>query len=58
MSRLRIDEDQINRMIREREEARGKKDWKRADEIRASLASMGISVEDGSIGTTWKIKGD
>jgi cysteinyl-tRNA synthetase len=58
MSRLRIDEDQINRMIREREEARGKKDWKRADEIRASLASMGISVEDGSIGTTWKIKGE
>jgi len=56
MSRLRIDEDQINRMIRERHEARRQGDWKRADEIRESLASMGIALEDGLNGTAWKGK--
>jgi len=56
MSRLRINEDQISRMIRERHEARREKDWKRADEIRESLASMGIAVEDGPNGTTWRIE--
>jgi len=55
MSQLRIDEDHINQMIRERHEARRQRDWKRADEIRESLASMGIAVEDGPNGTTWKI---
>jgi cysteinyl-tRNA synthetase len=56
MSQLRIEEDQINRMIGERHEARRQRDWKRADEIRESLASMGIVVEDGPNGTTWRMK--
>ncbi len=56
LSRLPIDEDQINLMIQERHEARRQGDWKRADEIRESLASMGIAVEDGPNGTTWKMK--
>ncbi len=56
LSRLPIDEDQINRMIQKRHEARKQRDWKRADEIRESLASMGIAVEDGSDGTTWRVE--
>jgi len=56
MSRLRIEEDQVNRMIRERHDARKQGDWKQADEIRESLASMGIAVEDGPNGTIWRIK--
>ncbi|MFB0505271.1 MAG: cysteine--tRNA ligase [Thermodesulfobacteriota bacterium] len=56
MSQLRIDEDQINRMIGERHEARRQRDWKRADDIRESLASMGIVAEDGPNGTTWRMK--
>ena len=56
MSRLRIDEDQINRMIRERHEARRKGAWEQADKIRETLASMGIALEDGLNGTTWRIK--
>ena len=56
MSQLRIDEDKINRMIRERHEARSQRDWKRADEIRESLATMGIAVEDGPNGTTWRVE--
>jgi cysteinyl-tRNA synthetase len=55
LTRLGIGEDQINRMIRERHEARKQRDWKRADEIRESLGSMGIVVEDGPTGTTWRV---
>jgi cysteinyl-tRNA synthetase len=54
LERLPIDEDHINRMIQERHEARRQRDWKRADEIRESLASMGIVLEDGTDGTTWR----
>jgi cysteinyl-tRNA synthetase len=56
LTRIQIDEHEINRMILERQEARRRKEWKRADEIRESLASMGISLEDGPTGTTWKTK--
>ncbi len=56
LSRLAIDEDRINRMIQKRHEARKQRDWKGADEIRESLASMGIVLEDGPDGTTWKSK--
>jgi len=56
LSRIQIDEHEINRMILERQEARRRKEWKRADEIRESLASVGISLEDGPTGTTWKTK--
>ena len=56
LSRLRVDEDRINRMIRERHEARKQRDWKRADEIRESLASMSIILEDGPDGTTWRVE--
>jgi cysteinyl-tRNA synthetase len=56
LGRLRIDEDQIDRMIRERHEARKQRNWKRADEIRESLASMGIALEDGPNGTTWRVE--
>ncbi len=33
-------------LIRQRDDARAKKDWSRADEIRNKLASMGIEVRD------------
>jgi len=56
MHRVRLDEAQIDRMILERQEARRTGDWKRADEIRESLASMGVFLEDGPAGTIWKIK--
>ncbi|MFQ5841485.1 MAG: cysteine--tRNA ligase [Thermodesulfobacteriota bacterium] len=56
LSRLPVNEEKINLMIQERQEARSQGDWKQADEIRESLASMGIAVEDGPNGTTWRIK--
>ena len=43
-------------MVQERSEARARKDWAKADEIRDQLQDMGIELEDGSEGTAWRIK--
>jgi cysteinyl-tRNA synthetase len=56
LRRLPIDQDHINWMIQERQEARGKGAWQLADEIREKLASMGIILEDGPDGTTWRLR--
>ena len=46
----------IDKMVRERSDARKSKDWERADEIRKQLEQMNIILEDGPDGTVWKIK--
>jgi len=46
----------IKKLIDEREEARKRKDWKKADEIREKLKEMGIVLEDTPEGVRWKIK--
>ena len=48
-----LDED-IEALIRERQEARKAKDFKRADEIRDQLQEMGIILKDTREGVTWK----
>jgi cysteinyl-tRNA synthetase len=45
---------EIEALIKEREEARGAKDWSRADQIRGKLRGMGIEVVDGPNGTLWQ----
>ncbi len=40
-------------LIKEREEARKNRDWKRADELRDILLENGISVKDTPSGTVW-----
>jgi cysteinyl-tRNA synthetase len=47
---------EIEDLIRQRAEARKAKNFKRADEIRATLQSMHIVLEDGSGGTTWRFE--
>jgi cysteinyl-tRNA synthetase len=48
-------EEDIKQLIAERNEARKKKDFTRADEIRKTLAEKGITLEDRPDGTTrWK----
>ncbi len=49
-----VDIDEIDGMIRERAKARSKKDWAAADSIRDRLKEMGIVLEDGPLGTTWR----
>ena len=46
----------VEGLLRERENARYAKDWVRADEIRDELAEMGVVVEDGPDGATWRIE--
>jgi cysteinyl-tRNA synthetase len=48
-----LDED-IQRLIEERQEARRRRDFARADEIRDQLASLGITLEDTRDGVRWK----
>ena len=50
-----LNAEEIERLIGERLEARRKKDFGKADEIRKSLAAQGIIIEDKPDGTSrWK----
>jgi cysteinyl-tRNA synthetase len=49
-------EEQIDRLIRERTEARASRDFERADAIRNELGDMGVEIMDSPEGTTWKLK--
>jgi cysteinyl-tRNA synthetase len=44
----------IEQLITERQQARQQKDWAKADSIRKQLIEMGIDLEDGPQGTTWR----
>ena len=50
-----LSEDEIKRLIEERAEARRRKDWARADEIRDSLSEKGITIDDTPEGTVWRV---
>ena len=47
--------DRVDALLAERESARDSKDWARADDIRDEIASMGVVVEDGPDGPTWRL---
>lgn len=47
---------QIEALIKARNDARAAKDWGAADEARDALTAMGIVLEDGANGTTWRKK--
>ena len=52
---LKISEDEINKLINERNEAKANKDYAKADEIRNKLQEMGIVLKDTREGTTYEI---
>jgi cysteinyl-tRNA synthetase len=56
ISELGITVEQIEALVAERAEARKKKDFAKADEIRRELDSKGIALDDTPQGTTWKVK--
>ena len=45
--------ENAKRLLKEREEARNQNDWKKADELRTKLRSMGIILEDLPERTRW-----
>jgi cysteinyl-tRNA synthetase len=47
-------EEQIMELIAQREAARRAKDWGLADQIRTRAGALGILLEDGPQGTSWK----
>src|SRR5215471_1543817 len=49
-------DDEIQKLIDERQEARHRRDFKRADEIRDELTGRGIILEDTKDGVRWKRK--
>jgi cysteinyl-tRNA synthetase len=49
-----LDDGAVAALVAEREAARARRDWKRADALRDQLASAGIVLEDGPSGTTWR----
>jgi len=49
-----IDTHDVERLIEERAKARANKDWKQADAVRDQLKEMGVVLEDGPEGTTWR----
>jgi len=54
---LQIQDKEITELIGERKEARRRRDFQRADEIRDLLADRGIILEDTKAGTRWKRTG-
>lgn len=49
-----LDEAEIQRLIEARAVARDSKDFAAADRVRDTLLDMGVMLEDGVCGTTWK----
>ena len=49
-----VDNAEIDRLVRERDEARGRRDFKTADRLRDELAERGVVIEDTPDGTRWK----
>ena len=47
-------DEEIQRLIDERQQARHRRDFARADEIRDQLAARGIPLEDTRDGVRWK----
>ena len=56
LAALGVSEEDVEKLIADRVQARKEKDWARADEIRDQLSAMSISVEDKADGTRWRVK--
>jgi cysteinyl-tRNA synthetase len=55
LEKTSIDPVLIDKLVKERTEARKTKNWQKADKIRKQLQAMNVTVEDRPEGTVWKI---
>jgi len=51
-----IGDDEINALVAERDVAKKRRDFAKADQIRKQLAEKGVVIEDSKEGTRWKRK--
>jgi cysteinyl-tRNA synthetase len=51
-----IGDDEVNALVAERDVAKKRRDFARADQIRKQLAEKGILIEDSKDGARWKRK--
>ena len=56
LAELDIEVAEIERLIKEREQARKRRDWAASDAIRDQLLNSKIEIQDGPDGTTWRVK--
>lgn len=49
-----VDVKEIKKLIAQRDEARSKKNWETADQIRSQLIYLGVIIEDSPDNTTWR----
>ncbi|OAG26693.1 cysteine--tRNA ligase [Thermodesulfatator autotrophicus] len=56
LSNRALNRDEVEKLIKEREEARKAKDFEKADAIRDDLAKKGIILRDTPWGTFWKVE--
>ena len=54
MPKQELLDEEIEKLIQERTEARANKDYARSDEIRDELKCQGIILEDTAQGTRWR----
>jgi cysteinyl-tRNA synthetase len=50
-----VDAARVDALIAERNAARAARDFARADQIRAELTAMNVTIEDGAQGTRWRV---
>ena len=53
-----LNEEQIENLIKKRDEYRSKKDFKNADAVRDKLLAMGVELKDSDGNTTWNYSQD
>ncbi len=50
-----VDTAKVENLIAQRNAARKAKNFAEADKIRAEISALGVAIEDGPAGTTWKV---
>jgi cysteinyl-tRNA synthetase len=57
-----LSNDEVQALVAERQDARSRRDWKRADEVRDRLTEAGVTVQDGDSAETttwsWQVRED
>jgi len=55
-AKQKVDTELVEKLVKERDEARAREDWAKSDAIRDRLSKMGIEVRDTAKETVWRIK--